>query len=163
MVGCLVSAPQRPSSHPLVRWLPVLIWMALIFIASSDAESGPRGSRLLTPLILWVWPEVPPPTLDQIVLVARKGVHFVTYGILAALAWRAFSSAPDLKDARRLGPGSVALCAIALAVLYAISDEIHQSFVPTRVGSALDVLIDTAGAATAVALAQFRATRRTRR
>ena len=39
------------------------------------------------------------------------------------------------------------LLALALAALYAASDEIHQTFVPSRQGSVWDVLLDTAGAA----------------
>lgn len=128
--------------HALIRrWLALLAWMALIFVASSDTESGPRGSRLLAPLIRWLHPDIAPATLDLLILTARKGVHFVTFGILAGLAYRALGAGHP--GAWR---GSTGLRALVLTVAYAISDEIHQSFVPTRVGSAIDVLIDSAGA-----------------
>jgi VanZ family protein len=67
--------------------------------------------------------------------------HFGLYGTLFALWWRA------------LGPSrAAAAMAAAITVLYGISDEIHQSFVPGRDASVLDVLIDAAGVAAAYGL-----------
>ena len=56
----------------------------------------------------------------------------VEFGLLWLLRWRA------------LGYGSP-LPSIAIALLYAASDELHQSFVEGRVGSPVDVCIDAAG------------------
>lgn len=61
----------------------------------------------------------------------KKGAHFVAYGVLAGLAYGA------------LGKRGWAL---GLAVVYAVSDEWHQTFVPGRIGSLTDILIDTVGA-----------------
>jgi hypothetical protein len=74
-------------------------------------------------------------TLD---LVLRKGAHMVEFGLLALLWWRALG---------RPAP------AAAIAVLYAVSDEWHQSFVEGRNGSPVDVLIDTTGVALALGAA----------
>ncbi len=63
--------------------------------------------------------------------ILRKIAHVTEYAILGALLTRAV---------RRPG------LALALAVAYAASDEVHQLFVEGRHGSPLDVLIDTAGA-----------------
>ena len=72
--------------------------------------------------------------------ILRKLAHMVEFGLLAVLWWRALGY-------------RAALTAAAIAVTYAISDEVHQSFVDGRVGSPVDVLIDTAGVAIAMALA----------
>ncbi len=64
-------------------------------------------------------------------LVLRKLAHLAEYAILGGLLLRA---------TRRLGP------AVVLAALYAVSDEVHQTFVEGRVGAVLDVAIDTLGA-----------------
>jgi VanZ family protein len=72
-------------------------------------------------------------------LVLRKIAHAGEYAVLGALLLRA-TSAP--------------LPAIALGVLYAVSDEVHQTFVPGRQGSARDVLIDAVGVVAGVALCQ---------
>lgn len=146
----------QPASHrfnPPVRrtlafarsWLPVLAWMAIIFIASADTESGYRGSRILGPIIRWFVPDISPEGLKQAVLYARKGVHFVTFAILALLLLHAL-----VARLPQPWPRSRFAFAWILTVAYAVSDEIHQTFVPTRVGSAWDVAIDSLGAATAL-------------
>jgi uncharacterized protein YfiM (DUF2279 family) len=70
-------------------------------------------------------------------LVLRKLAHAGEYAVLGALLQRALAR-----------PG----LAFALGVAYAASDEIHQSFVPGRQGSPLDVALDAAGVAVGVAL-----------
>ena len=68
----------------------------------------------------------------------RKGIHFGEYALLCALLFRALR-------------GRLAL-AWTLTVLYAVSDELHQTFVDGRVGTPRDVLIDAAGALVAALL-----------
>ena len=71
--------------------------------------------------------------------VLRKLAHMVEFGLLWFLWWRA------------LGYGSQ-LVPAAIAIGYAVTDEIHQSFVEGRVGSPADFAIDAAGVGMAVAL-----------
>jgi VanZ family protein len=78
-------------------------------------------------------------------LVLRKLAHTAEYAILGALLVRATRS-----------PG----LAFGLGVLYAVSDEVHQSFVEGRHGAPLDVLIDAVGVAIGIALWQSVRTRR---
>ena len=80
-------------------------------------------------------------------LVLRKLAHTAEYAVLAILLLRA-SGRPSL--------------AIALATLYAVSDELHQTFVDGRHGSPVDVLIDAAGATVGVAAWQLAPWRRLR-
>ena len=70
-------------------------------------------------------------------LVLRKLAHAAEYAVLGALLVRA-------TDRPRLS--------FALAVLYALGDELHQHFVPGRRGAPLDVAIDAVGAFVGVAL-----------
>jgi VanZ family protein len=102
-------------------WLPPLLLMGVIFFLSAqpDLDSG----------------------LETIDLVTRKLVHLLEYALLCFLWWRAFSA--------RFPPGRAALAAFVVSALYAVSDEFHQSFVEGRSGSAIDVAIDTTGAALA--------------
>jgi VanZ family protein len=78
-------------------------------------------------------------------LVLRKIAHAAEFAVLGALLVRATGRA-----------GS----AFAIGALYAISDEVHQSFVPGRLGSPVDVAIDAAGVAVGVLLWQSVRTRR---
>jgi VanZ family protein len=64
--------------------------------------------------------------------ILRKCAHMAEFGLLWILWWRA------------LGYGSRAIPAV-IAIGYAITDEVHQTFVDGRVGSVVDVLIDSAG------------------
>ena len=85
---------------------------------------------------------------------ARVVAHFSQYALLAAL-W-IWALAPAL--------GRKALvAAAAISLLYAISDEYHQSFVEGRDSDPLDVLTDFAGIAAACWLAQARGNASTRR
>jgi VanZ family protein len=72
-------------------------------------------------------------------LVLRKLAHAAEYAVLGALLLRA-TARPGL--------------AFVLGTLYAVSDELHQSFVPGRMGSPLDIALDTVGVAIGIALWQ---------
>ena len=129
----------------LKYWLPALIWMAVIFSASSDVKSFDHSSRILAPLLHWLFPQMAEDTLHFIVLVARKGAHLAEYAVLALLLWRAFRQ--PVKNDRRPWNRREAGLALVLVFLYAASDEFHQIFVPTRTAHVSDVLIDTTGGA----------------
>jgi VanZ family protein len=113
-------------SSPLARWLAVAGWMALIFFFSSQPQL----------------PSPPDPWAD---LIFKKGAHFTVYAVLAVLFRRAL----------REGRGIWALSWV-LAVLYAASDEWHQSFVPGRHPQLTDVLIDACGAVTGLLILWWR-------
>ena len=132
-------------------WGPLVLWMGLIFWASADAASGHRGSRLLGPLLRWCLPEASPQRIDEIIFVLRKVAHVSEYAVLAWLAQRLFLALDMAATASRRMIRS-ALLAWPFCVVYAISDEWHQTFVPTRVGTPWDVLIDSAGAALGLAV-----------
>ncbi len=104
------------------RYAPAVALMGLIFFLSAQS-SLPRVES----------------DLD---LVLRKGAHMTEYGLLwLALVWAQAGA----------GPVRRTLTALGIAVAYAISDEVHQSFVSTRHPSPFDVAIDTAGMGVAAA------------
>jgi len=73
--------------------------------------------------------------------ITRKIAHFTEYAILGLLAARAFRSSDRWF-----------LISVALIVVYALLDEYHQSYVPSRTASVFDSLIDMAGGITALLL-----------
>lgn len=101
-------------------WIPPALWMALIFWLSSIPGLKSDFS--------FDW------TL-------RKCAHAAEYAVLAGLLARAFNGTWTL------GPAASWLLPAAAALAYAASDEFHQTFVPKRSGSVLDVAIDAAGIA----------------
>ena len=134
-------------------WLPLVIWMALIFSASGDAQSVAHTSRFLEPFLKFFWPDISVEVVDAIRFLVRKMAHATEFAVLAWLWWRALRQ-PVRKDPRPW-LWRLALLAWLLATLYAATDEFHQSFVPEREASVFDVLIDSYGAAVGL-LARWR-------
>ena len=129
----------------LVSWLPVLVWMSLIFTASGDSHSGQHSSRIIEPVLRWLFPHITDATVSVTVLFIRKCAHVTEYAVLALLVWWALRRPVrgDPRPWRWAHAGYALLC----TTLYAASDEIHQLFVPSREGRFEDVVIDAAGAA----------------
>ena len=126
----------------LKYWLPLLIWLAVIFFASTDLMSADHTSRFIVPVLLWLKPGMSPKTIWFILVFVRKCAHLSEYAVLALLLWRALRSSPALRMKIPILFGAVLLgCA-----LFAASDEFHQSFVKTRTPSVRDVLLDVTGA-----------------
>lgn len=132
----------------LKYWLPIVLWFALIFIASSDTQSSQRSSRIIGPLLRWLFPEMTEETIGLVVLFVRKCAHLTVFGVLALLFWRAFRK--PVRGDTRPWSWSEARNSLIGVFVYAITDEVHQAFVPARQGSALDVVIDALGGAAAL-------------
>ena len=121
-----VDGPGRDTSRPYAGEVALdrfLVWAPVVVWAGCDL---PLSSipHLGTGLGTWD-------------LVGRKIAHVAEFALLGALLFRALRSAP---------------VAVALGSLYAITDEVHQSFVDGRVGSPLDWAIDTVGVVAGVAV-----------
>jgi VanZ family protein len=104
--------------------------------------------------VLWLFPNTSAETLVTIHFITRKLAHFTEYAILGFLAARAFRTSPRPAISQRW----FLICA-TLIVVYALMDEYHQSFVPSRTASIFDSLIDMAGGLTALIIVQRRSRR----
>lgn len=100
---------------------PVIIWMALIFYFSSRESIG------ITETLIF----------DFIIF---KTLHIIEYAILYFLLYRAFS----IIQGKKLKTIHMTY-AFLIALIYAVIDELHQTFVPTREGRLRDVFIDMIG------------------
>ena len=129
--------------------------MAIIFAGSTDLMSADHTSRIIVPLLHWLFPTISGLTLLQVEFFIRKAAHVSEYAVLAVLLYRAFVHTV-FQSRRALSAGSVLLSCAA----YAASDEFHQSFVPSRTASLRDVMIDLCGATLAILLYWSIATRR---
>jgi VanZ family protein len=84
-------------------------------------------------------------------LTVRKGIHFLFYGLMAVVAWKA------AKVGGATSGGAVSY-ALGFALLHAVFDELRQTLTPERTGSAWDVLLNMAGALVLLAaIGAFRA------
>ncbi len=139
-------------------WLygPLAAWMIFIFFASTGALSGENTSRIIRPLLLWLFPDISDEKIALAHFVTRKVAHFLEYGVLAFLAARAFSKSSGRALSRRWF-----VVSLLLVVAYSLADEYHQSFVPSRGASLYDSLIDTLGGLTSLLLYYAWRSRRT--
>jgi VanZ family protein len=135
--------------------MPAIVWMALIFIGSTDMLSAEHTSRFLVPFLRWLDPEITWATLIFVQTIVRKFGHVTEYAILAALLWRALRGGTWKSKAWILFVTVWAACAI-----FAASDEFHQSFVPSRTSSFHDVTIDICGALVGLTICIALATRK---
>jgi VanZ family protein len=137
-------------------WLPVILWMTLIFGASTSLGRAENTARVFRPILLWLNPRMSEQTFERIHGVIRKTAHFVEYCLLALLLWRLVHFDPALAAFR----SREFLAALLAAAVYASTDEFHQLFVPGRSASVRDVLLDSCGAG--IGLAALWAGRRLR-
>src|SRR5665213_4485480 len=134
----LIAASADSSFHPvpmlrtfLKYWLPVLLWMALIFSASADARSYQHSSTLFEPLLHWLFPQMLQPHVEMIHHAFRKCGHLTEYAVLALLLWRAIHRTkkknlrhPNLPESGTGGwKWDEAGLALAIVFCYAASDE----------------------------------------
>ncbi|HEX7228260.1 MAG TPA: VanZ family protein, partial [Candidatus Binatia bacterium] len=123
------------------KWLPVLLWATVIFLFSTEHFAAPQSSRILGPLLNWLFPGITPEQFASVQFVVRKLGHWFEYLILAVLLYRALHAESGGRSAVRPG-----VMTIAFALVWAITDEFHQSLVPSRTASIVDVMIDGFGA-----------------
>lgn len=126
----------------LKYWLPLLIWISVIFVGSTNLMSAEHTSRFVVPFLLWLKPGMSPQTIWLILIAARKCAHVTEYAVLSLLLWRALRAVPILHK-KALTVFGVVMVGCAL---FAASDEFHQIFVKSRTPSVRDVLLDIAGA-----------------
>src|SRR5438874_9446054 len=132
----------------LKHWLPVLIWLGVIFLGSTDMLSAEHTSRFLVPFLRWIDPQISFTTLNAIQLGIRKLGHLTEYAVLAMLLWRALRSGTRWQMKMSI----LFLVAGIACAIFAASDEFHQAFVPTRTSSSHDVMIDICGALVGLAI-----------
>lgn len=123
-----MTDPPNPVTRPALRIVVAIGWMYLIFLISAQST-------------------VPQPPGIAPAITSNLG-HFGVYFVLAILVWWVLGGF-GLEGPQRW------LVAFGLTVLYGVSDEWHQSFVPGRTPDVLDIVIDALGAACGLYAAQW--------
>lgn len=136
---------QEPKGGRFRRYAPVVIWMAVIFAASTSALSGTNTSRIVGPILHWLFPNISDVKVEIAHLVVRKAAHVTEYAILALFTARALTTSSRATLRRWFFYAT-----LFLVVVYSLSDELHQSYVASRTGSIYDSLIDILGGLTAL-------------
>ena len=123
----------------IISTLLVIIWMAIIFIMSSfNAADSSNQSNFIVDIIVCIFNIN---NTEIISVIIRKLAHFTEYLILGVLVTNM------LRYYNKKTYISIIIC-----ILYAMSDEVHQLFVPGRSCQILDIIIDTLGSSTGIIL-----------
>ena len=114
------ESAAKPPTYKLLRlWGPLVLWLVIIFVFSSLHRTPLPKNKYIS------WDKV---------------AHILEYSLLGYLAARALA----LSGFRHLRPHYLGIT-LLIGLLYGISDEIHQYYVPGRYSSPWDVLADLVG------------------
>lgn len=152
-----IRDPERRRRKAVrICFLLSFLWMMFIFMmsqqnADTSTETSLRAGTLVAELVVpgyRDWPAAEQRALAmQIDYPVRKLAHASEYTVLGILYSLSVLSVSAIPKWRKL------LCtAFPLGVLYAMSDEFHQLFVPGRAGRVSDVLIDSSGVLLGIAI-----------
>jgi VanZ family protein len=146
----VVPAPiqQRPLASRnrigefLWYWAPALVWLGAIAAFSTEKFSASHTGSVLIQILNALHLHLTGMQFEFLHFLIRKSAHFVAYGTLSGLFFRAWRGAShsDIWRWRWM------LLALAVCLLTSTADEIHQLFTPSRTGAGKDVLLDMTGA-----------------
>jgi len=119
------------NHNKVTSWIPALLWMLLIFILSSRPRIGITH-------------------ISGVDFIIFKSLHVIEYGILYLLVFRGIYRTSRSTLMKQL------LVAFIISFFYAVSDEVHQTFVATREGKVRDIAIDTVGITMSFLLIRFK-------
>lgn len=145
---------KREKIKCIVFLLLSILWMAVIFMFSAQTgEESDAQSGFLTNLICKLIPfQLSEGGMDTLTLIIRKMAHFTEYAILGVLyfntahyfmAYR--KNEKNIYGGNWRAAGKAVAFTTALCMLYAMSDEFHQSFTDGRSPALRDVIIDMCG------------------
>jgi VanZ family protein len=118
-----------------------VVWALVIFCLSRGAFGPSSTGRLVAGVLSCLHLEIPRPSFEVLHLIVRKAAHLAEYAVLAVLLCASGEEPPfDGRPRRVLG------CFLILLV-YSLTDEYHQGFVPGRHPSLTDCGIDSVGGA----------------
>lgn len=136
----------------VVLWLLVIALMGFIFSMSAQpaVKSDRTSGGVIEELLKLLYPGFDglsdaerTELIDSYQFFVRKAAHFSLYALLGALSFSALVVSVNPKGTK--GLFLISDIAASIGLLYSVSDEIHQRFVPGRSGEVRDVIIDFAG------------------
>ncbi|MEP6819516.1 MAG: VanZ family protein [bacterium] len=145
----MITQPQS-ARRRIWRYGPLVLWILFISFASTEQFAASNTSRMVRPILLWLFPNLSEAKLAAVHFLMRKAGHFTEYAVFGFLVRRAFITSSQAFLQRywfQLG--------LLIVVIYALLDEFHQSFVPSRTPSIYDSAIDVAGGLTVLLILKF--------
>ena len=130
-----------------IRFVLASLWLAFVLFLGSAPFAAQETGRFILPVLQLAMPGTSAGQLQAIHMVIRKLAHITEYAVLALLWFKAFHLAG--RSAR-----TAAWAALSICLACAFADEVHQSTLPTRQGSARDFVIDAFGATAMLVVAR---------
>lgn len=130
----------------LRAWAVLGLWTVVVWTLSTDTFAATTTSRILGPLLSWLFPDLDRQQFLFVHFLVRKSMHVFIYAVLGWLAVRAVRVTIGMPLAIQ------ALAALGIVVVIASTDEIRQKYSSVRRGSLYDVGIDTGGGSVGIAL-----------
>jgi VanZ family protein len=131
----------------ILNWIPAALAVAMIAAESTATMSAANTSRWLMPFWVHLFGSISDARWDEVHHLIRKFGHFFGYGLVSVCffhGWR--TSLRVAEGAMRSLWRRASLLAVGSTLLVASADEFHQSFLPSRTSSPVDVGIDVGGA-----------------
>jgi VanZ family protein len=122
------------------RYAPLILWIGVVLFLSTGQASMSQTSRIVRPILEFLFPNTPEETLIIYHAFIRKCAHFTEYAVLAFWAARAFGG-----SSRNVLRKYWFIFSFLLVFSVASIDETNQSFNSARTGSQWDVLLDVSG------------------
>jgi VanZ family protein len=149
-MGSLRFSTPQPPWRTFLDWLPAALSVLMIALESTSTMSAANTSQWLYPLWVKLFGPMSPASWNEVHHLIRKTGHFVGYGLVSLgffYSWRQTLHRMAIKhwSLWRWASALAVLCTLLIASL----DEFHQSFLPSRTASPIDVGIDLCGAITA--------------
>ena len=153
-----MSQPMRPLQtrrvwlqHVGRYWFPPLLWMAGMYVLSTDMFAAEHTGGVLWYVLSGLAPRVIYEHYTLLHLLIRKAAHLTEYAILACLLLRAFRA-----GAAGAWHWRWAILSWLLVAVHAVLDEYHQAFTQYRTSSGSDSVLDIAGGLIALTLLYHR-------
>src|SRR5258708_13891992 len=109
----------------LKNWLPVLVWVGVIFLGSTNLMSAEHTSRFIIPFLRWLKPDISAETLASIHFILRKCAHVGEYAVLGLLLLRAATLMTNFKRSIPI----LYISVLGVCLFVPATDEFHQTFV----------------------------------
>ena len=148
------GTPQRRGGwlrYVGIYWSPPLLWMAGMFLLSTDTFAAEHTGAVLWHVLRGLSPRVTAEQYALLHVLTRKAAHLTEYAILACLLLRALRAGGAEAWRWRWATGALGLVAITAGL-----DEYHQASTQLRSGSMADSVLDIGGGLVALTLLGLR-------
>jgi VanZ family protein len=133
---------RAPNAIRLIwYWFPVALMFGVMYYFSTDVFSADNTRGVLEKVFLWFVSHPSKHAMATFNYFVRKSAHFTEYAILGGLLFRAFRAGDSVRWRLKW-----AFYSFSFAAVWALLDELHQSFTQKRGGSLWDSLLDSSGA-----------------